>query len=145
MWSDHTANKCLSWAINPKSICLQSQGSWPACPPASKPPIPERLCMNMGPLPLVIRGMEGVQWGELFQWTFINHLYRHDPRCGRGPQKGQTSFSKAPCSSHLHASSLKAERSGESSECSTVLDEFQEENHPEATVVFNFIPSLLIS
>lgn len=54
-------------------------------------------------------------------------------------------FSKAPCPSHLHASPLGAERSGDSSERSTVLGEFQEENHLESTVVFNFIPSLSIS
>ena len=57
-WPSDLESEGLSWCLLGCASGARALGQRVLLP--LKPPIPERLCMNMGPLPLVIRGMEGV-------------------------------------------------------------------------------------
>lgn len=95
----------------------------------------------LGPLSLVaqhtVRGADGE---ELIPSAFINRFYSTNMPPGTDWNPGGSATLQPPL--RHDASPLRAQRprdsSGFSSD-STVLDEFQQENHSEPTVVFNLI------
>lgn len=143
---------------NPSSVRLQSLSSRPPCPPGPQTNRPCAPVRGHSPResPLLVTQVLGAEAGgegeELIPMNFYGTGLT--PSLDWGPGRERHAFGRAPrplpappCSMLC----LRAERPGDgaspvlvcSSQLSTALDEFQEENHSEPTALFDFTPALL--